>query len=122
MCGEHPGADACGGRAGSYAAQDQVLLAGRRRACARRTSVCSAQGRRQHAGLRIPLQGAQSRTRVGGPELRAFAPGVCSALSTSLGGHRTLPIGPRSRCMEETLRGFPQGCSPGEAVLGTAGY
>lgn len=61
---------------------------GRRRACARRTSVCSAQGRRQHAGLRIPLQGAQSRTRVGGPELRAFAPGVCSALSAQrqLGG------------------------------------
>lgn len=91
---------------------------GRRRACACRTSVCSAQGRRQHAGLRIPLQGAQSRTRVGGPELRAFAPGVCSALRASLGGHRTLPIGPRSQHMEETLRGFPPrllsgGGSPG---------
>lgn len=120
MCGEHPGADACGGRAGSYAAQDQVLLAGdgapapAGRACAQRR----AGGSTPDSGslCREPRAGHASAGLSCAPSRRACA--QRSAPSASLGGHRTLPIGPRSRCMEETLRGFPPrllsgGGSPG---------
>lgn len=84
------------------------------RACAQRR----AGGSTPDSGslCREPRAGHASAGLSCAPSRRACA--QRSAPSASLGGHRTLPIGPRSRCMEETLRGFPPrllsgGGSPG---------